>query len=102
MTGSFVPVLNKPQTIMKTNGSLRKDVQDAIKQEPFLNAAGIGVTAKDGVGTYQFKSRGDGCQYSIPFTQFYRIRHYTNQRPATAIQLYSQFNQRSIFNLSRL
>jgi len=34
---------------MKTNEELQKDVQDAIKWEPLLNAAEIGVTAKDGV-----------------------------------------------------
>ncbi len=34
---------------MKTNEMLQKDVQDAIKWEPLLNAAEIGVTAKDGV-----------------------------------------------------
>ena len=36
---------------MKTNESLQKDVQDAIKWEPLLNAAEIGVTAKDGIIT---------------------------------------------------
>ena len=36
---------------MKTNAELQKDVQDAIKWEPLLNAAEIGVTAKDGVVT---------------------------------------------------
>lgn len=36
---------------MKTNETLQKDVQDAIKWEPLLNAAEIGVTAKDGVIT---------------------------------------------------
>ena len=34
---------------MKTNEVLQKDVQDAIKWEPLLNAAEIGVTVKDGV-----------------------------------------------------
>ena len=34
---------------MKKNEDLQKDVQDAIKWEPLLNAAEIGVTAKDGV-----------------------------------------------------
>lgn len=34
---------------MKTNSELQKDVQDAIKWEPLLNAAEIGVTVKDGV-----------------------------------------------------
>ena len=34
---------------MKTNEELQKDVQDAIKWEPLLKAAEIGVTAKDGV-----------------------------------------------------
>ncbi|HEX7412616.1 MAG TPA: BON domain-containing protein [Bacteroidia bacterium] len=36
---------------MKTNEELQKDVQDAIKWEPLLNAAEIGVIAKDGVVT---------------------------------------------------
>ena len=36
---------------MKTNENLQKDVQEAIKWEPLLNAAEIGVTAKDGVVT---------------------------------------------------
>lgn len=36
---------------MKTNEELQKDVQEAIKWEPLLHAAEIGVTAKDGVVT---------------------------------------------------
>jgi osmotically-inducible protein OsmY len=36
---------------MKSNADLQKDVQDAIKWEPILSAAQIGVTAKDGVVT---------------------------------------------------
>lgn len=36
---------------MKTNEELQKDVQDAIKWEPLLKAAEIGVTAKDGIIT---------------------------------------------------
>ena len=36
---------------MKTNAELQKDVQDAIKWEPMLNAAEIGVTVKDGIVT---------------------------------------------------
>jgi len=36
---------------MKNNETLQKDVQEAIKWEPLLNAAEIGVTAKDGVIT---------------------------------------------------
>lgn len=36
---------------MKTNAELQKDVQDAIKWEPLLNAAEIGVIAEDGVIT---------------------------------------------------
>lgn len=36
---------------MKTNEDLQKDVQDAIKWEPLLRAAEIGVTAKDGIVT---------------------------------------------------
>ena len=37
--------------IMKNNAELQKDVQDAIKWEPLLNAAEICVTVKDGVVT---------------------------------------------------
>ena len=36
---------------MRNNSELQKDVQDAIKWEPVLNEAEIGVTAKDGVVT---------------------------------------------------
>lgn len=36
---------------MKTNEDLQRDVQNAIKWEPLLNAAEIGVTARDGVIT---------------------------------------------------
>lgn len=36
---------------MKNNAELQMDVQNAIKWEPLLNAAEIGVTAKDGVVT---------------------------------------------------
>jgi osmotically-inducible protein OsmY len=36
---------------MKTNEDLQRDVQNAIKWEPLLNAAEIGVTAKEGVVT---------------------------------------------------
>jgi osmotically-inducible protein OsmY len=36
---------------MKSNETLQKDVQDAIKWEPLLRAAEIGVTAKDGIIT---------------------------------------------------
>ena len=36
---------------MKNNAELQKNVQDAIKWEPSLNAAEIGVTVKDGVVT---------------------------------------------------
>jgi osmotically-inducible protein OsmY len=36
---------------MKSNSDLQKDVQDAIKWEPLLNAAEIGVTVHDGVVT---------------------------------------------------
>lgn len=36
---------------MKTNEALQKDVLEAIKWEPLLNAAEIGVTAQDGVIT---------------------------------------------------
>lgn len=36
---------------MKNNETLQKEVQDAIKWEPLLHAAEIGVTAKDGIIT---------------------------------------------------
>jgi hypothetical protein len=36
---------------MKTNEVLQLDVQNAIKWEPLLHAAEIGVTAKDGIVT---------------------------------------------------
>jgi osmotically-inducible protein OsmY len=36
---------------MKTNADLQKDVQDAIKWEPLLSAAEIGVIAKEGIIT---------------------------------------------------
>jgi len=36
---------------MKTNEELQRDVQDAIKWEPLLHAAEIGVTVKDGIVT---------------------------------------------------
>jgi osmotically-inducible protein OsmY len=36
---------------MKSNETLQKDVQEALKWEPLLHAAEIGVTAKDGVIT---------------------------------------------------
>src|SRR5580658_366048 len=36
---------------MKTNADLQKDVQEAIKWEPLLSAAEIGVIAKDGIVT---------------------------------------------------
>ena len=36
---------------MKTNEELQKDVQDALKWQPLLHAAEIGVTVKDGVVT---------------------------------------------------
>ncbi|WPQ61403.1 BON domain-containing protein [Chitinophaga sancti] len=34
---------------MKNNAELQRDVQNAIKWEPLLNGAEIGVTAKDGI-----------------------------------------------------
>lgn len=34
---------------MKTNEELQKDVQNAIKWEPLLHAAEIGVSVKNGV-----------------------------------------------------
>ncbi len=44
-------VATKKDLEMKTNEVLQKDVQDALKWEPLLNAAEIGVTCKDGVVT---------------------------------------------------
>ncbi len=37
--------------MMKNNAELQTDVQDAIKWEPLMHAAEIGVTVKDGVVT---------------------------------------------------
>jgi osmotically-inducible protein OsmY len=57
---------------MKTNEQLQKDVQDAIKWEPLLNAAEIGVTARDGVITltgtvnsYAKKSEAENAAKSV-------------------------------------
>ena len=36
---------------MKNNAELQKDVQDALKWEPLLHAAEIGVIVKDGIVT---------------------------------------------------
>jgi osmotically-inducible protein OsmY len=44
---SFVMLIK----IMKNNSDLQKDVQDAIRWEPLLHAAEIGVIAKDGIVT---------------------------------------------------
>lgn len=37
--------------MIKSNEELQKDVQNALKWQPLLNAAEIGVTAKEGVVT---------------------------------------------------
>jgi osmotically-inducible protein OsmY len=50
-TNKFRINTNFKNNKMKNNQELQKDVQDAIKWEPLLNAAEIGVTAKDGVIT---------------------------------------------------
>ena len=42
---------NQKNSIMKNNQELQTDVQNAIKWEPLLHAAEIGVTVKDGVVT---------------------------------------------------
>lgn len=47
--GKYIPNINL--TEMKNNEDLQKDVQDAIKWEPLLNAAEIGVTVSDGIVT---------------------------------------------------
>jgi len=41
----------KIEKMKKNNEDLQRDVQEAIKWEPMLNAAEIGVTAKDGIIT---------------------------------------------------
>lgn len=46
-----VKVLSLKYSIMKSNEQLQSDVQDAIKWEPLLAAAQIGVTAEDGIVT---------------------------------------------------
>jgi osmotically-inducible protein OsmY len=48
MTANDLPSETERQE-MKSNAELQQDVQDAIKWQPLLNAAEIGVTAKDGV-----------------------------------------------------
>jgi osmotically-inducible protein OsmY len=57
---------------MKTNEVLQKDVQDAIKWEPLLSAAEIGVIAKDGmitltgtVNTYSEKSEAEDAAKQV-------------------------------------
>jgi osmotically-inducible protein OsmY len=57
---------------MKNNAELQKDVQDAIKWEPLLTAAEIGVTAKDGivtltgiVDTYAKKSEAEDAAKNV-------------------------------------
>lgn len=57
---------------MKTNEQLQRDVQDAIKWEPLLHAAEIGVICKDGVVTltgtvnsYAKKSEAENAAKSI-------------------------------------
>ena len=57
---------------MKTNEQLQKDVQDAIKWKPLLNAAKIVVTAKDGIVTltgtvdnYTKKSEAEDAAKSV-------------------------------------
>lgn len=45
---------------MKNNAELKKDVQDAIRWEPLLNAAEIGVTVKDGV--VAMHGKGEWCE----------------------------------------
>lgn len=44
-------IFNQHFSAMKTNEQLQKDVQDAIKWEPLLHAAEIGVIAKEGIVT---------------------------------------------------
>ncbi len=58
---------------MKTNEDLQRDVQNAIKWEPLLNAAEIGVTAKDGIVTltgtvngYMKKSQAEDAAKPAP------------------------------------
>jgi osmotically-inducible protein OsmY len=53
---------------MKTNAELQRDVQDAIKWEPLLNTAEIGVTVKDGevaltgiVDSYSKKTKAENA-----------------------------------------
>jgi osmotically-inducible protein OsmY len=50
MSGPLLLNTNKKNN-MKTNADLQKDVQEAIKWEPLLSAAEIGVTAKEGIVT---------------------------------------------------
>jgi hypothetical protein len=51
---------------MKTNAELQKDVQDAIKWEPLLNVAQIGVMVKDGVVTLTVTGTVDNLGVDTP------------------------------------
>ena len=62
---------------MKNIAELQKDVQDAIKWEPLLNAAEIGVTVKDGVVTltgvvdnYTKKSEAEDATKNVAGVKF--------------------------------
>ena len=61
---------------MKTNEELQKDVQDAIKFEPLLNAAEIGVTAKDGIVTL----RGNVSSYAKKFDAEHAVKNVSGVR----------------------
>ncbi|GLU57242.1 ornithine aminotransferase [Dyadobacter frigoris] len=74
---------------MKTNEELQKDVQDAIKWEPLLKAAEIGVTAKDGIITpsgtvdsYAKKSEAEAAAKTVAgvkvVVEEIEIRTYSN------------------------
>ena len=48
---AIVPLQIKPENFMKSDERLQMDVQDAIKWEPILRTAEIGVSAKAGIIT---------------------------------------------------
>ena len=64
--------VNHHHSQMKTDQQLQKDVQDAIKWEPSLNIADIGVTANEGIVTltgvvnsYLKKSKADDAAKNV-------------------------------------
>ena len=71
---------------MKNNSELQADVQNAIKWEPLLHAAEIGVTAKDGVvsltgvvDSYAKKMEAEDAAKKVYHNELRQV--YTSPRP---------------------